>query len=135
MPNAGPLGRVRHGLGIRIIQGERLLAHYMFAGGDGRQGDGGMGEVRSRDEDGMDIVAADNLLVTRGGDFQARLLTSPFERSRIVVAQGDHPRFRTHRETRQMILQRDSTATNDCYTDRFHDDSALDQRAGVWRGW
>ena len=128
VPYASAIRSRSHGVGVPGIQGQRLLAHDVFAVGNGVQGNLRVGEIRCGNDDGMDVVPFYNFRMTGGSNGNAGLLAGPVERGGVRVAQRDHFHVRTQGQTGQMILQGNTTATDDGKIERlprWHDVTSM----------
>ena len=99
--------------GFFRIRSKWFFAQHMFALRDGVERDGRVREIRRRDDDGVNVIAPDDLLGAGRGDGDAGLLPRAFERGGVGVAQRRDLHLRAKRQAGQMILQRDATAADD----------------------
>ena len=77
-------------------------------------------KIRRGDDDGVNIVAADDFLVAGRGGGDAGLLPGAFERGGIRVAERDDLGVRAKGESGEMVLQRDAAATDDGEVELLH---------------
>ena len=113
VPHTGAIRGLGHGLGIGVIQRERLLAQNMFAVRDGVQRDRRVGEVRRGNDDSVNVIASDDFFMLCRSDRHAGLLPGALQRGCIGVAERGHLHIGAQRETGEMILQRDAATTDD----------------------
>jgi hypothetical protein len=120
VPHIRLVRRLRHRPRVRRVHRQRLLAKHVLAVRDRPQRDRWMENIRRRDDHRIHIVARHDLLPLRGSDSDARRARGLFQRRRIRVAQRHDLRFRAKREPGEMILQRNSAATDDGNAQCFH---------------
>lgn len=120
MPDTGAVGGCGHRGGLGVVHGDGFLAKDVFAGDNGGVGDGCVNKIRRGDDDGVNIVAADDFLVAGGGGGDAGLLPGAFERGGIRVAERDDLGVRAKGESGEMVLQRDAAATDDGEVELLH---------------
>ena len=130
VPHARALRRARHLARLPVVHRDRLFAEHMLACRDGRMGDGCVSEIRCGDDHRMNVVALHDVLVVRGADGHARLLPRGFERRGICVAQRGDFDIPAHRESGEMILQRDAAGADDCEIECAHGPRRTAERSG-----
>jgi hypothetical protein len=85
----------------------------MFAMPNGLEGDWSVSHIRRGDDDSVDILAFKNLRVVRRRDHRTGLLTGAAEGGFVRIADCENLCAGAKRKPWQVVLEGDSTATND----------------------
>ena len=107
------VGHFGHALGVGGIERKRFFAEHVLARARGGDGDGRMEEIRRRDDDGVDVVARDDVLPARRSDGRAGLLAGGFQRGWMAVAQGGDADFLAQGKAWQVVLEGDPAAADE----------------------
>ena len=92
-----------HALAFRKIGRQRLLAHHMLAGRQGRQDYRAVREIRRRDGDGLDLRVGEKFCQIGVGMAGAEARAHGLRAACIHIADGDELRFRQCRQHARML--------------------------------
>ena len=113
VPHAGAACGIGYLLCLRVVHRKRLLAKNMLAVPNGFESNRSMRDIRRGDDHGVDIVACKNIGVVPCHDRCPGLCAGLAEVGFVRIADGYYLRVRAECKRRKVILERDSTATDE----------------------